>query len=400
MLRRDQRYPLWRVFWIAIAFPILLLQAVAYGQSTISGRVADAETGEPLAGANIFLAGTTFGDAADTSGQFAISGVPAGPYELIASRVGYETRKIRLTAPAGQPFLIRLQSKPVQIEEVVVTGAEPAEWRENLQVFERVFFGVKPISQECRILNPELLDFRYDRQSGVFESSSRGLLRILNNYLGYELTFVLESFRAQLYDDRIYSVEFGHFLRGSLELKGSGFFTPRGSNKQSQLDAWEENRRSAFEGSLRHFLMALSSDRLQQEGFKIYLVNNIGERGPPEADRNTILSRDSSRSAWILSFPTYLKVDYENEPDQVRYEIELEMLKGRRWVTESENRRVEQNTSTQQSWLSIRDGNAVTFTSRGIVTSPHAKLTMAGYWGWYSPTEWLPEDYNPGGEKE
>jgi 5-hydroxyisourate hydrolase-like protein (transthyretin family) len=88
--------------WIAAAVALLcgsLAAAqdtgpLARGDSAISGRVIDAETGVPIAGARVDLRVTAGGSPADAvftdgAGRFAISGFAAGAYRLSAHRLGY-----------------------------------------------------------------------------------------------------------------------------------------------------------------------------------------------------------------------------------------------------------------------------------------------------------------------
>ncbi|HHJ52071.1 MAG TPA: TonB-dependent receptor [Caldithrix abyssi] len=60
----------------------------------ITGRVTDANTGEPLVGANIIVKGTTMGAATDADGYFLIMNVPPGVYTIQAMYVGYDTKEI------------------------------------------------------------------------------------------------------------------------------------------------------------------------------------------------------------------------------------------------------------------------------------------------------------------
>ena len=54
----------------------------------ISGTVTDAENGNALAGANVFVEGTDVGSATDGEGVFNIEGVEVGS-NIIASMIGY-----------------------------------------------------------------------------------------------------------------------------------------------------------------------------------------------------------------------------------------------------------------------------------------------------------------------
>ena len=66
-----------------LAFPLGLLMAITTGK--IAGRVVDSETGEPLAGINILVVGTSYGGATDYNGDFVILFISPGVYDLKAS---------------------------------------------------------------------------------------------------------------------------------------------------------------------------------------------------------------------------------------------------------------------------------------------------------------------------
>ena len=77
----------WKRFSI---FALLLFCVPLALAGSITGRVVDASTGEPLPGANVTLEGTTYGAATDPDGRFTIANVPAGEYTVIARYVGFE----------------------------------------------------------------------------------------------------------------------------------------------------------------------------------------------------------------------------------------------------------------------------------------------------------------------
>jgi hypothetical protein len=59
---------------------------------TVTGLVTDAQTKQPLIGANVLLVGTTQGAATDLDGNYVITGVPAGTYSVRFSYLGFDTR--------------------------------------------------------------------------------------------------------------------------------------------------------------------------------------------------------------------------------------------------------------------------------------------------------------------
>lgn len=91
----------------------------------ISGKIIDAETGDALIGANVFLDGTTLGAATDLTGSYRIPGVPPGQYDLRASYMGYEQKKItEVAVEMGKvtTLNITLGMQVLEGQEVVVTA--------------------------------------------------------------------------------------------------------------------------------------------------------------------------------------------------------------------------------------------------------------------------------------
>jgi hypothetical protein len=68
----------------------LFITVTAQSQS-VSGTVADAQTGEPLIGVNIVLQGTTSGTTTDVDGRYSIT-LPDLDGSLVFSYVGFISR--------------------------------------------------------------------------------------------------------------------------------------------------------------------------------------------------------------------------------------------------------------------------------------------------------------------
>ena len=65
--------------------------------STLTGTVVDAETGEPLSGATLQLQGITHVTKSDNLGQFRFVTGQKFPYTVIVSYVGYVTQEVVAT---------------------------------------------------------------------------------------------------------------------------------------------------------------------------------------------------------------------------------------------------------------------------------------------------------------
>ncbi|MEL6617091.1 MAG: carboxypeptidase-like regulatory domain-containing protein, partial [Bacteroidota bacterium] len=94
----------------------------------IEGTVRDADTGEALIGANVFLDGTSRGAATDVDGRFRITGVPRnGSGTLVVAFVGYEPvrRSVTFASNAGLTVDAQLAYSSLDAQEVVISAERP-----------------------------------------------------------------------------------------------------------------------------------------------------------------------------------------------------------------------------------------------------------------------------------
>ena len=97
---------------------MLLLPLAVFGQRTISGVISDAETGEPLIGANILVEGTSIGAVTDIDGSYSIE-LPEGATTLQISYTGYAMQTVEIGA--SNTLDVKMSSGEV-LGEVVVIG--------------------------------------------------------------------------------------------------------------------------------------------------------------------------------------------------------------------------------------------------------------------------------------
>ena len=97
-------------------------------EGSVSGRVTDAQTGDPLVGANVLVVGTNLGAATDINGEYSISRVPAGAQRLNANYIGFASSSSNVDVPvdgnATSDFGLSVAA--LNLNEVVVTGAGTA----------------------------------------------------------------------------------------------------------------------------------------------------------------------------------------------------------------------------------------------------------------------------------
>jgi len=115
-----------------LLFPLGTDSVHAQDMGTLQGRVIDAETGEPLSGANVQVVGTQRGTATDAEGRFNLR-APAGDLTVETSFVGYEPlqREVEIRTGETTTATFRLQTQ-APLGEVVVVGSR-SESRSALQ---------------------------------------------------------------------------------------------------------------------------------------------------------------------------------------------------------------------------------------------------------------------------
>lgn len=109
--------------------------SVALGQlGTIKGTITDAQTGEAMIGANVFLEKTSYGAATDNKGMYTIQNVLQGSYTLVVSYIGYEQYRVPVSVQGDKTVTVdvKLKSSAVTLSGIVVTASGARVEREKL----------------------------------------------------------------------------------------------------------------------------------------------------------------------------------------------------------------------------------------------------------------------------
>lgn len=113
----------------AFAWSLVLLLVFPAGETlaqsgSVSGAVTNAETGEILPGVNLRLDEAEMGAATNTEGEYAITGVDAGEYTLVATYIGFERYEESIAVSPNEDVEVNIELTPdvEQLEAVEVTG--------------------------------------------------------------------------------------------------------------------------------------------------------------------------------------------------------------------------------------------------------------------------------------
>ncbi|MBN1153894.1 TonB-dependent receptor [candidate division KSB1 bacterium] len=109
---------------------VLVLAGIADAAVTgkITGKVIDAETKEPLPGANVTIEGTFYGSATNVDGEYIILNVPPGNYTLRAQFIGYRSvivREVLVIVDLTTETNFELPSEALAMSSITVVADRP-----------------------------------------------------------------------------------------------------------------------------------------------------------------------------------------------------------------------------------------------------------------------------------
>src|SRR5690349_7734119 len=117
--------------WLVASLVVCCAATVQAQSRTVQGSVHDADTGEPLVGAQITVKGnSTIGTIARDDGNFSLT-VPAQDVVLLVKRIGYPQKEVAVTT--GMTTITVVMRKDVlKLDQIVVTGQATGISRRNL----------------------------------------------------------------------------------------------------------------------------------------------------------------------------------------------------------------------------------------------------------------------------
>lgn len=116
----NQKRKMLLIFLGVLPAIMLLFSSTVMAQTlSISGKVTDKNSQEPVIGASVLIEGTTNGTITDVDGNFMLSNVPSKG-NLVVSYIGYATQKLPINGKTN--FTIALAEDTETLDEVVVVG--------------------------------------------------------------------------------------------------------------------------------------------------------------------------------------------------------------------------------------------------------------------------------------
>ncbi|MDZ7808698.1 MAG: DUF5686 family protein [Gracilimonas sp.] len=198
---------------LVIVIPVILLSLTSLSaQHKIEGRIADAETGEPLPAAHIVIKDTYRGTISNQDGEFSLI-VNELPVILIARFIGFENQEI-LVSSSDSPVDFLLRPSIADMGEITVSGEDPAIaimrevikrkkiWRADLKTYQAEAYTRQQLKNDTAIISiSESVSIAYwDKEKG-----SREILKSKRQTANMDeaSNFAGVSYLPNFYDDNL-----------------------------------------------------------------------------------------------------------------------------------------------------------------------------------------------------
>ena len=223
--------------------------------------MVNATDGKSIPNASVYLTNTTIGQKSNADGTFTLNILRTGQYDLVVTVIGYEGyRKTVMVNESVKLADIKMLPKTTIMKDVRIVGTDPKRAR-KLRIFKEQFLGSSSIANQCKILNPELLDLRFTKGEKQLLAKTDDFLEIENVALGYKLKYLVSEFTL---DEEA----------GTVVYEGSVLFEEK-DGTPSEKSRWQKNRLDVYFGSTTHFLRRVLANQVDVN----YLVRNFCIKG-------------------------------------------------------------------------------------------------------------------------
>ncbi|MES2332607.1 MAG: carboxypeptidase-like regulatory domain-containing protein [Bacteroidota bacterium] len=272
----------------------------------MKGKITAVDTHKPVVSANVFLANTSVGTVTNDNGEFTIDHFPSGRYDLVVSFVGYESYIISVQSNRLPPDLdIQLKPKINELKEVILEPYEKNGWERWGSFFMDNFIGTTAFAEDCKLLNKEVIKFRFSRKTNILQAFANDRLIIENKALGYVLKYDLTRFDFD-------------FNTHMFLYQGYPLFEEMDAKRDGIRKRWMSNRESAYYGSIMHFMRSLYRNKLIEQHFEVRKLIKL----PGEEQKRVKAAYMKSRIPATVNGKNVLVIGDDNtglHPDTLAY---------------------------------------------------------------------------------
>ena len=214
-------------------FALLLFAAIqgTFAQIHFSGTVYDKATNQPVPDVYVSFNGTMAYAITDNSGKFELSLTQRLITQLVFSHIAYHT--VIIENPFDEfPEEIYMEQRLNMLGNVIISEkvlpeyADPFSRAQKMRAFREQFLGTTQAGKACIIMNESDIELRYSVQTNTLYASSDNPIVVLNEYLGYLVSFTLVDFRVEytIPQNRLFNTgstnfffEYGTLSRGNVQ---------------------------------------------------------------------------------------------------------------------------------------------------------------------------------------
>ncbi len=287
-----------RIVLVVLAWSFSIPNSFSQSLASISGKISDAKTKEPLPGAAVYLANTTIGAVANTDGTFSLHNIHPGKYDLTTSMIGYAqfSKPVIIEGKPLTGFDILLASKTEELNPLEVS-AKRSNRKTDFAEFKKLFLGQTENSSHCTIVN--IHDIFVYKDGTTLHALSHKPIEVVNYALGYRIFFDLKEFAIDYFYNRAVMSGIPRFEEMTPE-------SPR------QKERWDRERDRAYYGSPEHFFRSLKKRALKDNYFK------TSDPKDHEISLDSLLKNSGDS---VIHFKGNLKVVFNHERPEYFYNL-------------------------------------------------------------------------------
>jgi len=240
---------------------ILFLWGCFASAQVIKGVVCDETTKKPIANVHVYLDGTSINTVTNASGRFELRPKSEINTQLILQHLLYKTASIN-NPFRGLPDTLYIEERIYDLTEVTVS-ADRFTRKQKMKAFREQFLGMSRAARSCTILNEDDIELYFNMQTHTLLASSDNPIVVVNDYLGYKVSFTLIDFRTQ-YDLSVVSLNNEDVYKS--------FFAVISSFTDIAPDNGRIKRRreNVYELSSNYFFRCFSNDSLKENRFTLF----------------------------------------------------------------------------------------------------------------------------------
>ena len=174
---------------LVTAFLLVVPSIGAQQGGTVTGRVLDSRSGQPVAAAQVFISALDVGGLTQQNGRYLLQNIPAGTHTLSVTRIGFRTSEAQISVGGGQTVEqnFGLDEEALALDEIIVTGTPGGTQRRAIgnsvvTVNASDIVAIAPVSNMQELLSGRTPGLQFTRRTGNVGSGSPIRIRGIGSF--------------------------------------------------------------------------------------------------------------------------------------------------------------------------------------------------------------------------